>query len=230
MMRVTRFALVWTAILLTAGVTAAQAQTPSIDEGLFYGEFAGGATLGYKSASSVGGELGIGVLDHLWLIGDRLEIFLEGGRMRNVGTSALDARAAIIANFIGGSASAVQKVNFGDIGVKYRGPVFARSFHPYVGIGVGVAKVETLVNFVVNGTDVTSRLSPDFGVELGNDLTDSFNKTFVTVPVGVQGNFLRRYFVDVSYRLGRILARPADIDRDVAITTHRVQVGAGVRF
>jgi opacity protein-like surface antigen len=230
MMRVTRFALVWTAILLTAGVTAAQAQTTPSEEGRYYAEFAVAATLGHKSDSSVGGEFGVGLVDHLWLTGDRIEVFLEGGRMGNVGTTDLDARARTIANFINGSTSAVQKAKFFDVGVKYRGPVFARMWRPYIGIGVGVAKVETIVNFAVNGTDVTSQLSSAYGIELGNDLSDSLNKTFITVPVGVQGNFRRRYFVDGSYRFGTIRPRPDDIDRDVAITTQRVQVGVGVRF
>ena len=229
MMRVTRFALLWMAIL-TGGVTAAQAQTPLGEDGRYYAEFAVAATLGHKSDSSVGGEFGAGVLDHLWLTGDRLEVFFEGGRMGNVATTALDNRAQVIANFINGSASAVQKAKYFDVGVKYRLPVYARMWRPYVGIGVGAASVETIVNFAVGGTDVTSQLSSNYGIELGNDLSGSLTKTFVTVPVGVQVNFLRRYFVDGSYRFGRIRARPDDIEDDVAITAQRVQVGVGVRF
>jgi opacity protein-like surface antigen len=228
-MRVTRLVLTWMT-MMAAGVTAAQAQTPSTDEGRFYGEFAVGPTLGHKSDSTVGAEFGVGLLDHLWRIGDRLELFIEGGRMGNVATSELDARALIIANFIRGSASAVQKVKFGDIGVKYRAPAFAGMWRPYIGIGIGVAKVETLVNFSVNGSDVTAQLPALYGIELGNDLADSLNKTFVVIPVGVQGNFLKRYFVDGSYRFGTIRPRPDDIEQDVAIKTQRVQVGIGVRF
>jgi opacity protein-like surface antigen len=229
MMRVTRLVLAWMT-MMAAGVTAAQAQAPSSDEGRFYGEFAVGPTLGHKSDSTVGGEFGVGLLDHLWRIGDRLELFIEGGHMGNVATSELDDRALIIANFIKGSASAVQKVNFGDIGVKYRGPAFAGMWRPYIGIGIGVAKVETLVNFVVNGTDVTSQLPELYGIELGSDLSGSLNKTFVVVPIGVQGNFRKRYFVDVSYRFGTIRPRPDDIEQDQAITTQRILVGIGVRF
>jgi opacity protein-like surface antigen len=229
MMRVTRLVLMWMT-MMAAGVTAAQAQTTSSDEGRFYGEFAVGPTLGHKSDSTVGGEFGVGLLDSLWLTGDRLEVFFEGGRMGNVATTDLDARALIIANFIKGSTSAVQKAKFFDIGLKYRGPVFAGMWRPYIGIGIGVAKVDTLVNFAVNGTDVTSQLSALYGIELGNDLSDSLNKTFVVVPVGIQGNFLKRYFVDGSYRFGSIRKSPDDIEQDVTITTQRVQVGVGVRF
>jgi opacity protein-like surface antigen len=121
-------------------------------------------------------------------------------------------------------------VKFGDIGVKYRAPAFAGMWRPYIGIGIGVAKVETLVNFAVNGSDVTAQLPALYGIELGNDLSDSLNKTFVVIPVGVQGNFLKRYFVDGSYRFGTIRPRPDDIELDVAIKTQRVQVGIGVRF
>ena len=229
MMRATRLVLVWMTIT-AAGVTAAQAQTTADEEPRFYGEFVVGPTLGHKSDSTVGGEFGVGLLEHLWLTGDRLEVFLEFGRMGNVATSELDARALIIANFIKGSASAVQKAKFFDIGVKYRGPAFAGMWRPYVGLGVGAAKVETLVNFVVGGTDVTAQLPELYGIVLGNDLADSLNKTMVVVAIGAQGNFLKRYFVDGSYRYGSILKRPDDIEQDVSITTQRVQVGIGVRF
>jgi opacity protein-like surface antigen len=146
--------------------------------------------------------------------------------MGNVATSELDARAQIIANFIKGSASAVQKAKFFDIGVKYRGPAFAGMWRPYIGLGIGVANVDTQVNCVVNGSDVTSQL-PAYGIELGNDLTDSLNKTFVVVPLGVQGDFLKRYFVDVSYRFGTIRPRPDD--RAGSSDDQRV-CGIGIRF
>ena len=36
----------------------------------------------------------------------------------------------------------------------------------------------------------------------------------VTIPMGVRYALLKRYFVDGSYRYGRIAARPLDIDQD----------------
>ena len=225
-MRVTRFVLLLTA-LAAASVNAAQAQTTlRPDEGRFLAMFTVAATLGHKSDSSVGVEVG-------GRLTDSIEVFIEAGRMGNVATSTLDTRASVIANFIKGSASAVQKATFFDIGVKYRGPVIGAlpgMWRPYIGIGVGTAKVNTTVNFAVNGTDVTAQLLPLYGIELGNDLSDSLNKTFVVVPLGIQGRFMDRFVVDAGYRYGRISARPEDIDNDVAIGTQRVQVGFGVRF
>ena len=69
-----------------------------------------------------------------------------------------------------------------------------------------------------------------YGIELGNDLSESLTKTFITVPVGIEYAFLKRFIIDGSYRYGRIAARPTDIDNDVPITAQRVQVGFGVRF
>ena len=110
------------------------------------------------------------------------------------------------------------------------------TWRPYVGFGVGGAKIKTEVNVAVNGTDVTSQLSsgvPALGIpaiELGNDLTDSLTKPFVMIPVGVSGTFAKRVVVDGSYRWGRIGAKPEAIDADVVITAQRVQVGIGIRF
>jgi len=223
MMRVTRVALIWIAMLMT-GVDAAQAQTSFVDEsGRFYAAVDVGATFGNKASGSFGGEVGGRVIDPI-------EVFIEFGRMRNVGTSALQDRADIIANFIKGSAETSQKATFFDIGVKYRGPAFAGIWRPYVGLGIGNAKVETASTFTVNGTDVTSQLPALYGVVLGNDLTSSLNKVFLTIPIGVQGTFMRRYFVDGSYRYGHLFAKPDDIDGDVGITAQRLQIGFGVRF
>jgi opacity protein-like surface antigen len=223
MMRVTKLVLLWMA-LLVAGASMAEAQTtPAGDEGRYYVGGAVGATLGNKSGFAGGVELG-------GRITEQIEGFLEFGRMRNVATTDVEARASLIASHIQASASTVQKATYFAIGGKYRGPVFAGMWRPYIGFGVGVAKVETVATFVVNGTDVTAQLLPLYGVALGNDLSDSLNKVFITVPIGVQGTFLKRYVIDGSYRFGRILAKPDDIDRDVSINAQRIQFGFGVRF
>lgn len=216
--------------LITVTASAARAQAPAGDEPRFYGVFTVAATLGHKSDSSVGGEVGWHFSPDLFLTGDGLAIFVEGGRMGNVATTSLDATAATIANFIGGSASAVQKAKFFDVGVKYRGPAFAGMWRPYAGLGVGVASVDTLVNFVVGGVDVTSVLESNYGIVLGNDLSGSISKPFIVVPIGVQGTFSKRLVVDGSYRYGRIPARTSEIENDVPINTQRVQVGVGIRF
>lgn len=223
MMRVIRFALVWMTAL-TAATGTAQAQPPAPpEEGRFSALVTMAATLGNKSDKSVGVDLG-------YRAAESFEVFLEAGRMGNVATSDLDARAQRIANFINGSASTAQKATYFDIGVKYRGPLLMQRLRPYIGFGIGGAKVKTEVNFAVNGTDVTSDLEGRYGILLGADLTDSLTKTFITIPLGVQYTFLKRYLVDGSYRYGRISARPDDIDQDVAISAQRVQIGVGVRF
>ena len=226
MMRVTRFVLLST-VILAMGATAARAQAPlPAEEGRFYAGLGVAATLGNKSGSSVALDLG-GKLT------DQFEVFIEGGRMGNVGTANLDARADAIAGFIKGTATTVQKATFFDIGVKYRGPVLGGlpgQWRPYIGVGFGTAKVETQANFSVNGTDVTADLLGRFGIDLGADLSESLNKTFIVVPIGIQGTFMRRLVADVSYRYGRISPKPDVIDQDVVIPAQRVQFGVGVRF
>ena len=61
---------------------------------------------------------------------------------------------------------------------------------------VGGAKVETRSTFTVNGNDVTAQLPVLYGVVLGNDLSSSVNKAFITIPIGVQGTFMGRILVD----------------------------------
>jgi len=227
MMREIRSVWVWM-VMMAAGAATANAQTAA-PAGRYYAEFTPAATLGHMSDSSFGGEAGIRV-------NDRLEGFLEAGHMGNVATSDNDARAAVVAAFIGGSASVVQKANYVDIGVKYRLPTLAERWRPYVGIGGGVARVRNATHFFVGGNDVTAQLeagdcpSCTTNVLLGNDLTGSLTKGLIVIPVGVQTDFARRYLVDISYRFGRILARSGAIENDVGISTQRVQVGVGIRF
>jgi opacity protein-like surface antigen len=223
MMRVARLVLLWMA-LLVVGVSTAEAQTAAAgDEGRYYGGVALGGTVGNGSGFAGGVEFSVHIID-------QLEAFLEIGHMGGLTSSDRDARANLIASFIHGSASVVQNATYFDIGAKYRGPVFARMWRPYVGFGVGVAKVETVSTFLVNGTDVTAQLLPLYGVVLGNDLTDSVNKVFITIPIGVQGIFMKRYVIDGSYRYGHILAKSDVIDLDVGVNAQRLQIGFGIRF
>src|SRR5689334_18179344 len=109
MMRVTRLTLIGMAMWV-AGIGVAQAQTGEI--GRFYAAVGAGATFGNQaSSSSFSGEVGGRVLD-------QIEVFVEGGRMKNVATETLAQRAGIVANFIRGSATTQQKANFIDVGVR----------------------------------------------------------------------------------------------------------------
>ena len=148
---------------LACGASVARAQTPapaSADKGLRGVHVA--ATLGHKSDSSVGGEVGYKLMDVNSPFVDELYVFAEGGRMGNVATSDMDARAQAIANFIGATASTTQEVNFFDVGLKFRIMQLSRHgpWHPYALFGLGAATVKSSSNFVNGGNDITSQLAP----------------------------------------------------------------------
>ena len=86
-------------LLAACGIGTAHGQTAGPDRG--YAEFTVGPTFGHKSSSAIGGEAG-------YTLTDALQVFLEGGRMGNVATTDVDARAQIIGNAIGASVSTVQ--------------------------------------------------------------------------------------------------------------------------
>ena len=226
-----RVAMVGIALLMAGTVQAQTTPAASGSGGRVYAEVAAGSTFGHVSARSVGGEAGVRLTD-------AVEVFVEGGRMDNVATADLDARAQIIATFIRGSSSVVQKSTYVDAGVKYRFPPMGGMVRPYIGVGIGSAKVTRQVSFAVNGTDVTSQLLDRFGIQLGNDLTDAVDKRFVMVTFGAQALFAKHFVVDGSYRYGRILPKACsrntcsegEIDGDVGINAQRVQIGVGVRF
>ena len=230
MTRVVRLAAWCLVIAAAAGAANAGAQTAPAAaprDSRFFVDVNGGATFGAKSGSAVGLEAGARLFNGQDSSG--LDVFLEGGRMSTIGDSALDARAKLIADLIRGTSSASYRVTFGDVGVRYRLPM-AGMVKPYVALGVGVAKVETRSTYTVNGTDVTSQLLSTYGVQLGGDLTDSLNKVLVMVGGGVNVTFAGRFFGDLSYRYGHILAKTDVIESDSALKTQRLQVGVGVRF
>jgi opacity protein-like surface antigen len=206
---------------LGAGATRAQAQVaPPPSDSKTYVELNFGPTLGHKSDKFVGGEAGFRVMPGLFVI-------VEAGHMGNVATTDLDDRAAIIANFIGGTASTAFKVNHVDFGVRYNIELNSERVHPYVMAAVGVAHVDTEVAFAVGGTVIDPATR---GVQLGGDLTGSANKTILVFGFGVNVPFKTRFFGDLGYRYGQILARTTDVENDKAIPTQRVVLGVGVRF
>ncbi len=220
MMRCARVATLWLVGILSGGAAFAQTSTPSTgSERPFYAELDVAATLGHKSDQSVGGEAGMRILSGL-------DVFLEGGRMGNVGTTELDARALKIANAVGASSSASYKVNYFDAGVRYTVPVTSMA-HPYLAFGVGMAQVTSETVLSVNGSAVPPA---SLGVQFGSDLNGTERKALIMFGGGATVTFATRYFVDLSYRYGRILPKTSVIDGDVAINTQRAQVGVGVRF
>jgi opacity protein-like surface antigen len=210
-------------VLTACGTGTVRAQTPGTtgpDRG--YAEVTVGATLGHKSDTSIGGEAG-------YTLTDTWQVFLEAGRMGNVATADADARALIIGKAIGASGSTVvQRAAYFDVGARYRLYEYGR-WRPYALLGVGAAGVKTTTNFVVGGNDVTSQLG-QYGVQLGDDLSGTVTKAFLTVGAGASAGFGKRYLVDLSYRYGRLFPRTGRISNDRGINTQRLQAGIGIRF
>ena len=220
MKRLVCVAAVCLVALLAVGTDPAEAQQPSSgSDPLVYLEFNFGPTLGHKSDKFVGGEAGL-------RLAGGLDVFIEASHMGNVATTDLDDRATIIANHLGGTVSTAFKVNHGAAGLRYRMNA-SPMVHPYVLGAVGIAQVQTQVEFAVNGTaiDPASR-----GVQLGGDLSGTHNKTIVIVGFGVNVPFATRFFADLGYRYGQILAKTDNFETDKAIPTQRVVLGIGVRF
>jgi len=219
----TRF--VCTAIVVLAvtvcSAVAAEAQTAARlpADGPWYAEFAAAATLGHRSSSSVGGEGG-------YRLTKDFDVFFEGGHIRTVGTADLDARAQLVAGAIGATANASYHVSYFDAGVRYHIKQITR-VHSYVAVGLGAAHVRADTGLGVNGVTV----SPDsLGVQFGSDLSGAETKFYLMLGGGATWDFKKRYFVDASYRYGRIAPKTSAIEGDQPINTQRVQIGIGLRF
>ena len=222
MKRFVRYSTLLT-VLAACGIGTAHGQAAGAvgpDRG--YVQFTVGPTFGHKSSSAIGGEAG-------YTLTDALQVFLEGGRMGNVATTDVDARAQIIGNTIGASVSTVQRAAYFDIGAKYRFPKEYGKWRPYALLGVGTASVKTTTNFSIGGNDVTSQMG-QYGVQLGNDLSGTLTKAFLTVGVGTNATLGQRYLLDLSYRYGRVFPRTSQIADDKGINTQRLQAGIGIRF
>jgi opacity protein-like surface antigen len=227
MKRFARVATLCVVGMLGVGSVSADAQTTSSgSDPRLYVELNGGPTLGHASDKFIGGEAGLRLVSGIYL-------FVEGSHIGNAATSDLDNRAAIIANYLGGTASTAFKINHVAAGVRYNVAV-ASFLHPYVMAGVGVANVTTDVTFSVNGSVVApsdQRVQVgDQVVQLGGDLTGSARKAILVAGFGANIPFATRFFADIGYRYGRIAANTADVETDKAIVTQRVTFGVGVRF
>jgi opacity protein-like surface antigen len=203
---------------LGIGVRPAHAQAAPAADSQMYAEINFGPTLGHKSDAFVGGEFG-------YRLTETLDLFVEGGHMGNVATTDLDDRAAIIANHLGGTASTAFKVNHFDVGVRYKIDA-TPTIHPYVLGAIGVANVKTEVAFSVNGTVI----DPSSTVQVGSDLSGTLNKTMIVIGFGINVPFKTRFFGDLGYRYGAILAKTDNFETDKTISTQRIVLGAGIRF
>ena len=223
MMRVARVAsFVIVGFLVMAARSQAQTPAPAASTSKFFAAFDAAATFGHKSSGAFGGEVG---MNHIW---GPLGASIEGGQMKNVGTEELDARALVIANAVGATASASYRANFFDIAVRYT-PTMKMNFkgQPYVLFGAGVAEVRAETALAVNGTTVAPE---SLGVAFGTDLNGTVRKALIVFGGGVMYPVTNRIFVDGSFRYGRILPKTSETENDTGINTARAQVGVGIVF
>ena len=216
-----RFARVASGVILglLACAASGQAQTPAAtaDTSRVYVAFDAAATFGHKSSGSVGAEGG-------YVISGPYSVFVEGGRMMNVGSQDLDDRAARIANALGGTFSASYKVNYFDAGIRIA-PEMYWPVRPYFAVGFGVAQVRAETAITINGTTV----GPET-ILFGSDLNGTEKKPFFMLGGGASYPFAQRFYADFSLRYGRIFPKTDVIDNDKGINTLRAQVGVGVKF
>jgi opacity protein-like surface antigen len=210
------------AIAAWLGSTAYAQGTPASDL-IWSAQADVAATFGHKSSSAAGGELGL-------RLEDRWDAFLEIGRMANVTTTATEDRARIIGNAIGATANPIQHAIYFDVGGRYS-VMPASPWHPFVLAGLGIARVHAETTFSRSGATISdSDLANVYGVQLGTDLSGSLTKALFTLGGGVTRPFRNRYFVDGTYRYGRIFARKGAVEGDKGINTQRLQIGVGLRF
>lgn len=222
MKRFGRLVLAFGAVM--AGLTgSASAQSGGADSP-FAVQFTLGPTFGHTSDLSFGGEFD-------YKFATEWELFVEGGRMRNVATGAMEDAAQVVVNALGGSASITQKANYFNAGIKYLLVPIGGGYQPYVGLGAGVAQLRKDVAFTIGGSELSeAELLDRYGVLLGGDLAGTSNRPMFTVLAGVSRNFSGSAFLDLSYRYGAIFADKELNDDDTVTNTQRLQVGIGIRF
>ena len=203
--------LAWTAL---SGVAFAQSPTAA-DDAKGYVEFVAQSAFGNVTSQSFGGEVGISVKRGL-------QIFVEGGYVRDTTPASLSTAAQSIAATIssqsgGGSYSVKQPVTFGVAGLKYLFPVDQSTFAPYVMAGGGAARVEKDVTFAVASGQVS-----DY-VTLGSDLAGTETKGMLSLGIGVDWAIGKAFVIDLNYRYGRVFTSEG-------LNINRAGAGVGVRF
>ena len=208
MKRFARVVPILLALTLSASA-AATAQPAARGATKSYAEFDVAATLGHKSDVSIGGEYGF----HL---SPDFDVFVEGGHIGNAATSQMDDDAGRIAANVGATANTISKITFVDAGLRYHWPASV-NVDPYVALGAGLAHVKN---------ETTLSANSDL-VQFGNDLNGTENRPIIMLGGGATVGFAKRYFVDLSYRFGAVLATG---DASSANKTQRAQVGIGIKF
>jgi len=208
MKRFARVVPILLALTLSASA-AATAQPAARGATKSYAEFDVAATLGHKSDVSIGGEYGF----HL---SPDFDVFVEGGHIGNAATSQMDDDAARIAANVGATANTISKITFVDAGLRYHWPASV-NVDPYVALGAGLAHVKN---------ETTLSANSDL-VQFGTDLNGTENRPIIMLGGGATVGFAKRYFVDLSYRFGAVLATG---DASSVNKTQRAQVGIGIKF
>ena len=184
-----------------------------------YVEAVAQSAFGNVTSQSFGAELGA-------TLADGLQLFVEGGMIRDAATSDISAGATEVALALGAlqpaavSYAVKEPVSFGVAGLRYLFSGSAR-VQPYVLAGGGVARVKKDVTFQLGGADATGTLSQY--VTLGSDLSGTATKPMLSVGAGAVWSVWQKLIVDFQYRYGRIFD-------DTAINTSRAGAGVGVRF
>ena len=210
-------------IVLSAGVAAAQTQTPPAappPPTRGYLEAFGQSAFGNVTSQAYGGEFGITVATDV-------QVFAEVGQIKNVASSDLGTSADLVAGVLRQvqnatvTFSAKQPVTFGIGGVRYLIPTSIAA-RPYVLGGFGIARVSNDVTFQFDGTDASSAIAQY--VTLGGDLSGSSTKPMLSLGAGLAWPVLQHLIIDLQYRYGYIFADPK------GISTNRAGAGVGVRF
>jgi opacity protein-like surface antigen len=201
--------------LMIIGLAAsADAQTPLSSRG--YAEAVAQSAFGNVTSQSYGGEVGVAVTTSV-------QVFVEGGRVRNAAPGELGTGAANIANALQAQFTAREPITFGVAGVRYLIPSSGR-IEPYVLGGGGVARLKKEVAFTVGGSDVTGILQqPPYNTVLGSDLSGSETKAMAVAGGGISWPVWSHLVIDLQYRYGRVFSQPG-------INVNRAGAGVGVRF
>ncbi len=115
-----------------------------------------------------------------------------------------------------GNAATISKITFVDAGLRYHWPASV-NVDPYVALGVGLAHVKN---------ETTLSANSDL-VQFGSDLNGTQNRPIIMIGGGATVGFAKRYFLDLSYRFGAVLATG---DASSVNKTQRAQVGIGIKF
>jgi opacity protein-like surface antigen len=215
-----RFGQVMIGMLFTTmwSAGAVQAQTA----GPWSAQIDAAATFGHSSSTSFGGEIDRR-LNQSW------DLTFEAGRMGNITSSSTQDRADIIGTQIAATANPVQSAIFYDLGLRYR-LMPEGKWNPYLTAAFGGARIKTETTFSANGADLTADQLAAKLVALGADLDGTIMKPLLVIGAGLSLPLGHRYFLDASYRFGRVFPRTGEIDGDKANNTQRVQIGLGIRF